>query len=249
MAPKNRSARIRKLATSLSEQFGLDYAKHQWIEAEYDDRRSEWTLSWVDGPTVTQVSRAARTADKEAIEGVRYERRYSPQAYALGAIGWALAGADLQGGEWWATSRVEEHLAKVKNPGRPKPGRESDMVERLLTAADKGRGRTYTDGSEICGLVDKRGLAWLLIPAGKPDEQLPLTPLELLTARYAWGEKQKAWREHLAPLTELEALAAVQADQEASAEAVEAVLTLVPDVHAAIDSAVAELRTRLPAAP
>jgi hypothetical protein len=245
MAPKNRSARIRKLATTLSEQFKLEYSKHEWIEPEYDERRAEWTLRWTDGPTVGQVTRAARAADKEAVEGVLYERHYSQQAYALGAIGWALAGADLQGGnDWWATSRVEEHLAKVKNPGRPKPGRESDMVQRLLTAADKGRGRNYAEGSDICGLVDKRGLSWLLIPAGKPDERLPLTPLEVLTARYARGEKQRAWWEHLTPLTELEAFAAVQADPEAPAEAVDAVLELVPDVHAAIDAAVADLRTR-----
>lgn len=246
MAPKNRSARIRKLAPGLSEHFGLEYGKREWIEAEYDDRRAEWTLSWTDGPTVGQVTRAARAADKEATEGLRYERRYSQQAYALGAIRRALAGEDLQGGnEWWAVSRVEEYLAKAKNPGRPKPGRESDMVERLIAAADRGRGRNYAQGSEICGLVDKRGLSWLLTPAGKPADWLPLTPLERLTARYARGEKQKAWWDHLTPLTELEAFAAVQADPEAPAEAVDAVLALVPDVHAAIDTAVADLRTRV----
>lgn len=245
MAPRNRSARIRKLASALSEQFKLEYSKHEWIEAEYDDRRAEWTLSWIDGPTLARVTRAARAADEEAVDGVRYQRRYSQQAYALGAIGWAQAGADLQGGNsWWAVSRVEEHLAKVKNPGRPKPGREADMVRRLIAAADGDRGRNYAEGAEICGLVDKRGLAWLLIPAGKPDERLPLTPLEVLTARYARGEKQRAWGQHLTPLTELEAFAAVQADPEAPAEAVDAVLELVPDVHAAIDAAVADLRTR-----
>ncbi|MEV2186443.1 hypothetical protein [Streptomyces sp. NPDC047966] len=245
MAPKNRSARIRRLASALSEHFKLEYSKREWIEAEYDDRRAEWTLSWTDGPTRAQVTRAARAADKEAVDGVRYERRYSQQAYALGAIGWAREEADLQGGnEWWAVSRVEEHLAKVRNPGRPKPGRETDMVERLIKAADGDRGRHWAEGSEICGLVDKRGLAWLLIPAGKPDERLPLTPIEVLTAHYARGEKQRAWREHLTLLTELEAFAAVQADLEAPAEAVAAVLELVPDVHAAIDAAVADLRTR-----
>ncbi|WP_333745722.1 hypothetical protein [Streptomyces sp. IBSBF 2950] len=248
MALKNRSARIRKLATALSEQFGLDYSKHEWIEAEYDDRRAEWTFSWTDGPTVAQVTRAARAADKEAVDGVRYQRRYSQKAYALGAIGWARAGADLQGGSgWWAASRVEEHLAKVKNPGRPKPGRESDMVQRLIEAADGDRGRHWAEGSDICGLVDKRGLSWLLAPAGKPEDWLPLTPLELLTTRYARGEKERAWRQHLTPLTELEAFAAVQADPEAPAEAVEAVLALVPDVHAAIDTAVADLRARVDA--
>jgi hypothetical protein len=248
MAPKNRSARIRKLVTILSEQFKLEYSKHEWIEAEYDERRAEWTLAWTDGPTVTQVTRAARAADREAVEGVRYERRYSQRAYALGAIHWALAGADLQGGSgWWAASRVEEHLAKTKNPGRPKPGRETDMVQRLIAAADGDHGSHWAQGTDICGLVDKRGLSWLLIPAGKPEERLPLTPLELLTARYARGEKQKAWWQHLTPLTELEAFAAVQADHEAPAEAVEAVLALVPDVHAAIDAAVADLRSRVPA--
>ncbi|MFD7861520.1 hypothetical protein [Streptomyces sp. NPDC059783] len=244
MAPKNRSARIRKLATTLSEQFKLEYSKRQWIEPEYDDRRAEWTLSWTDGPTVTQVTRAARAADKEAVDGVHYERRYSQQTYALGAIGWARAGADLQGGNgWWAVSQVEEFLAKVKNPGRPKPGRESDMVERLIKAADGDRRRHWAEGSEICGLVDNRGLAWLLVRAEKPDERL--TPLEVLTARYARGEKQRAWWQHLTPLTELEAFAAVQADPEAPAEAVAAVRELVPDVHAAIDAAVADLRTRV----
>lgn len=248
MAPKNRSARIRKLSTGLSEHFGLDYSKREWIEAEYDDSRAEWTLSWTDGPTLTQVTRAARAADKEVTDGLRYQRRYSQRAYALGAIRWALAGADLQAGsDWWASSQVEEHLAKVKNPGRPKPGRESAMVERLIEAADKGRGRNYAQGAEICGLVSKRGLSWLLTPAGKPDDWLPLTPLEVLTERYAQGKQQRAWWSSLEPLTALEAFAAVQADEEATGESVEAVLTLVPDLHAAVDAAAAELRARVPA--
>lgn len=245
MAPKNRSARIRKLATGLSEHFKLEYTKHEWIEAEYDDHRAEWTLSWTDGPTLGQVTRVARAADKEVTEGLRYQRHYSQQAYALGAIRWALAGEDLQGGtDWWAASRVEDHLGKVKNPGRPKPGRETDMVERLIEAADADRGRNYAQGADICGLVNKRGLSWLLTPAGKPDQWLPLTPLELLTAHYARGDKQRAWWNHLTLLTELEVFAAVQADPEAPGEAVAAVLALVPDVHRVIDAAVADLRTR-----
>lgn len=245
MAPKNRSARIRKLATDLSEHFKLDYTKHERIEAEYDDSRAEWTISWTDGPTVGQVTRAARSTDNEVTEGLRYQRHYSQQAYAVGAIRRALAREPMQQGtDSWATIQVEEHLAKTKNPGRPKPGREGDMVEHLIAAANRDRGRNYAAGSEICGLVDKRGLSWLLVPAGRPNDRLPLTPLELLTAHYARGEKHQAWRDHLTPLTELEAFAAVQADPEAPAEAVDAVLELLPDLHAAIDSAVTELRTR-----
>ncbi|WP_188295541.1 hypothetical protein [Streptomyces sp. CBMA156] len=85
----------------------------------------------------------------------------------------------------------------------------------------------------------------VLIPAGRPDDRLPLSPLEVLTGRYVHGEKQKAWWDHLTTLIELEALAAVQADPEAP---VDAVLALVPDVHAAIDSVGANLRVRVPEA-
>ncbi|MFD0352935.1 hypothetical protein ACFVHW_04185 [Streptomyces sp. NPDC127110] len=245
MPPKNRSTRIRKLAVGLSERFALDYGKREWIEAAYDDRHAQWTLSWTDGPTAAQVTRAARAADKEVTDGLHYERHYSQRAYALGAIHWALTGEELQGGtDWWAASRVEERLAKAKTPGRPKPGRETDMVERLIEAADNGRGRNFAGGQEICGLVNKRGLSWLLTPAGQPADWLPLTPLELLTTRYAQGEQQQAWWNNLTPLTALEAFAAVQADPQAPGEAIDAALALVPDLHTAIDDAAADLRTR-----
>ncbi|WP_331743962.1 hypothetical protein OH809_44205 (plasmid) [Streptomyces sp. NBC_00873] len=71
-----------------------------------------------------------------------------------------------------------------------------------------------------------------------------LTPAELLTARYAQGAAQRAWNRRLAPLTPLEAFSAVQADSNAPAEIVAAALTLVPKLHAALDTAAAELRAR-----
>ncbi|MER6230959.1 hypothetical protein ABT169_17670 [Streptomyces sp. NPDC001616] len=52
----------------------------------------------------------------------------------------------------------------------------------------------------------------------------------------------------LTPLTALEAFAAVQADEKASPEHVTAALTLLPELHAALDAAAASLQERLPPA-
>ncbi|MFJ9378960.1 hypothetical protein [Streptomyces sp. NPDC101455] len=46
-------------------------------------------------------------------------------------------------------------------------------------------------------------------------------------------------------MTALEAFSALQADTEAKPEAVEDALTLLPDLHAALDKAVADLEARL----
>ncbi|MFV5998632.1 hypothetical protein ACNPQM_41370 [Streptomyces sp. NPDC056231] len=49
-------------------------------------------------------------------------------------------------------------------------------------------------------------------------------------------------------MTPLEAFAAVQADEKAPAEHISAALTLLPELHAALDTAAASLQARLDSA-
>lgn len=239
MAVANRSARLRRLAAKLTEEFGLPWG-HRAIEPYYDETRRDWTFRWQDGPTIEQVRRAARKAQPEAVEGLNYRRRLSAEAHALGALRITLAAEpendDFQG-PYVSPSRIEEHFAQTRNPA-PQAGREATMVANLLKAS-KDHGRNYWDESErACNYVMEKGLA-------KALDGVDLTPLELLTARYAQGAAERAWRRRLVPLTPLEAFSAAQADTKASPEAVAAALALVPELHAAIDTAAAALQARV----
>jgi hypothetical protein len=115
------------------------------------------------------------------------------------------------------------------------------MAERLAAMADesgswKGPETVTTDA---CA---ERGIAWLL----EDFPEAPLSPAELLTARYATGEDRKAWAYRLTPMPPLQAFSAVQADPEAAHDAITAALTLLPDLHAALDTAAADLQRRAP---
>jgi hypothetical protein len=242
VAVKNRSTRIRQLAITLSQKFGLD--SREWIEPRYDDSTRQWTLSWHDGPTVDQVRRAARKADKEITEDLRFERRYTPRAFALGAIRMALAGEEVpRSGGWYAASVVEAALEKVPNPG-PKGERETMLAERLLAKACAAYGREWVDDHDICGLVGDRGLAWLLTPAEDGGNAPAMSPLEVLTARYADGAAGVAWRAHLRTLPVGAAFSAALADPRLTPEAAAAALALMPEVRAELDAA-EELLTAL----
>ncbi|WP_228984239.1 hypothetical protein [Streptomyces sp. DH12] len=244
MAVSNRSARLRRLARALNEQYGLDYRQHQQIEPEYDDART-WTYTWTDGPTVEQVKRAARKADPEATDGLRYERRLSQETFVLGLVrhsGDRETETDGLERPYLAEMAVEELWRKVPSP-KPRTERERLLVEAIVTEANGGRGRGWASRYELCRLVQERGLAPFL------ERAVELAPIEVLTVRYASGRGSMAWRHRLKPLTAQEAFSAVQADPEAPADAVAAALTLVPELHAALDAAAAALRSRTPPAP
>ncbi|MFI5987566.1 hypothetical protein ACIBEA_42730 [Streptomyces sp. NPDC051555] len=89
----------------------------------------------------------------------------------------------------------------------------------------------------ICDYVAKKGIAAFLT-------DVELTPIEALTAHYASGEAERAWRRRMVPLTPLEAFSTAQADEQPPSATVEAALTLLPELHAALDAAAVRLRAR-----
>ncbi|MET8696903.1 hypothetical protein ABZV65_30685 [Streptomyces bauhiniae] len=239
MALADRSARLRRLAGSLTEQFGLPWG-HRQINAEYDERRREWTYTWVDGPTVAQVRRAAKKAQPEAVKGLLYQRQFSDEASVMAVVRMALAAEPIDEdfhGRAFRFSELEDFLANIKNPA-PKAGREATIVANLLKTSE-GHGYNFWDTwNRASDFVAKNGFARTL-------DGVELTPLELLTARYAEGRAERAWRFRLAPLTPLEAFSAVQADKKAKEDALGAALSLLPELHAALDAAAADMTTRL----
>ncbi|TQE33102.1 hypothetical protein [Streptomyces ipomoeae] len=238
----NRSSRLRRLAAELSEKYELDWGRGERIEPEYDDARREWTYRWFDGPTVEQVKRAARKADREATEGLKYRREFSQQAVALGVIRLAMdpdIEVDLRDHPYVTPTAVEELWRTVSKP-RPRDAREEAMITAIVTTANGDRGRGWAQAYEICKLVQEQGLAVFLRRSGAE-----LTPIERLTDRYASSPASLAWSYRLTPMTPLAAFSAVQADEKAKPEAVADALTLLPKLHAELDAAAAALQARV----
>jgi hypothetical protein len=234
-----RSDKLRRLAWALSEQYGL--GTREQIEPQYDGRTREWTFCWVDGPTVEQVKRAARKEQPEAVEGLRYERRFSSAAVALGAVRLLRSGTlekDQYGAVYFSDMTVREALRLVPHP-RPGDERERLLVEAIVTEANGDHGTNWASEYAIVRLVRERGLAEFLRRSGAE-----LSPIEALTARYVSSRGSAAWREQLEPMTALEAFAAVQADPGATPEQIKAALALVPRLHAELDLAAEALQAR-----
>ncbi|QKV98210.1 hypothetical protein HUT19_41550 (plasmid) [Streptomyces sp. NA02950] len=238
----NRSSRLRRLAGTLGEKYQLDWSRGEHIEPEYDDARREWTYRWTDGPTVEQIRRAARKADREATDGLVYRRELSQQTVALGAIRLAMdpaTGVDFRDRPSITPSAVAELWRTVSKP-HPRDARETAMVTAILAEANGDRGRNWAQDYDICKLVQEQGLATFLRRAG-----VELSPIERLTERYAPPRASLAWSHRLVPMTALEAFSAVQANPTARADAVADALTLLPTLHAELDQAAAELQSRV----
>ncbi|MEU9405728.1 hypothetical protein AB0E08_08475 [Streptomyces sp. NPDC048281] len=241
-APKNRSARLNRIVNELNTKYALDWASGERVSADYDDARREWSYGWTDGPTVEQVRRAARKADREVTEGLLYRRELSQKTVALGAIRLAVAPTarrDFRDRPSVTPSDVEELWRTVSKP-RPRDDREQAMAAAIVAEANGDRGLNWASVYDLCRTVQEKGLAVFLRRAG-----VELTPIERLTDRYASSPASLAWSHQLTPLTALEAFSAVQADTEAKPQAVTDALTLLPDLHAALDEAAAELQARL----
>lgn len=240
-AVPRRAERLRKLAWKLTEQYAMPRGRE--VEVAIDDysRPKVWVVSWRDGPTETQLRRAAAKLDKEVLEGVAFRREYSDTAYAVAAI--RFLREEPPSGDAY-DARVSHYDARrlldpTKDP-RPRDDRERHMAARLVKASER-HSSVYGDGDSICQEATQKGLSPLLRGEGAP----PLSPIELLTGRYASSRASVQWTYRLTPLTALEAFAAVQADETASPEHVAAALSLLPELHAALDTAAASLQERL----
>jgi hypothetical protein len=212
----------RRLARVLTDRFGLDGRRLGPVEAVYAD--PEWTLEWTDGPTVEQVQRAAR-AEPEAPENLRFERKLSEDAIALGAVRLAISAASTRGRSHISTAAVHDFWRSV-----PLPAPDTDRERRLVYAAvyqvhDNHRANVV-DHQLICDEI-ARGLIPLALRSG-----VVLTPIETLTARYAFGRDRAAWYYGLVPMPAAAAFQAVCADTKASPENIAAALTLLPDLPA-----------------
>ncbi|WP_433860201.1 hypothetical protein [Streptomyces kronopolitis] len=240
-AVPRRAERLRKVAWKLTEQYGLPH--NGQIEAELDEyaRPKRWTFFWRDGPTETQVRRAAAKLDKEALDEVGYRREYSDTAYAVAAIRFLREGEPGEDAFHAGVSVYDARwlLDTLKNPD-PSDDRERAMAARLVKASER-HSSAFGDGDSICREATEKGLSPLL----RGEDAPPLSPIELLTDRYASGRASALWMRRLIPMTALEAFAAVQADEKASSEHVTAALSLLPELHAALDTAAASLQARL----
>jgi hypothetical protein len=240
MPVANRSTRLRRLSGTLTELFGLPWGRGS-LEAYYDETSREWSFRWTDGPTVAQVKKEATQRQPEACEGLKYVRRLSDEVCVAGLIRMTTAAEPHEDerfrGRHFFRSDIEQYFARAKNPS-PKAGREATMVANLLKLAE-GHGRNYMDMPErVADYLATYGFTRALA-------DVELTPLELLTHRYAEGDAERAWRFRLATMTPLQAFSAVQADPEAMHDAITAALTLLPELHAALDTAAADLQARV----
>lgn len=232
-----RATTLHRLARTLTEQFALGGRRLGPVTAVYAASAREWTIEWTDGPTVEQVRQAARQEEPEATENLHYARHLSEGAMALGAVRLEIsAAAATRGRAHISTVAVHDFWRSV-----PLPCTDTDRERRLVYAAiyqvrDNHR-RNVADHQEICDEV-AAGLAPLAQRAG-----VALTPIEALTAQYAFGRDRAAWHYGLAPMPTADAFRAVCSDPKASAEAIAAALTLLPDLPA--DATAAEdLRAR-----
>jgi hypothetical protein len=227
----SREARLRGLAATIFEH----------IELEHVDSTQEWTYAWTDGPTAEQVRRVAEAAEPHAALGLRYVRRFSENAIALGAVRLAVAtsAADTGRRPEISPSAVEELWRDVPHPS-PATERERLLVYAVLYEAHDNRRRNEVPAHEICELIAQSGLAPFLRRTGGA-----LTPIETLTAHYAPTHAHPAWRYRLAPMTATAAFEAVRHDPNASRELIEAALTLLPELPETYDSAADHLRARL----
>jgi hypothetical protein len=235
--PSRRATSLHRLARTLTEQFALGGRRLGPVEAVYAASR-EWTFEWTDGPTVEQVRHAARQEEPEATAILNFVRHLSEGAMALGAVRLEISAA--------TATRGRAHISAVAVHdfwrSIPLPCTDTERERRLVHAAiyqvRDNHHRNFADHQEICDEV-AAGLAPLAQRA-----RVALTPIETLTAQYAFGRDRAAWYYGLAPMPIADAFKAVCADSKASAEAIAAALTLLPDLPADTAAAAEHLRAR-----
>ncbi|MGC5536277.1 hypothetical protein [Streptomyces sp. SR-10] len=213
------------------------------VEAVHDPDTGRWTLEWTDGETVEGVERTVRAAAPEAARGFRgglhYRRRLSESAVALGAVRLATSTDGSGARPDVNAAAVEAFWRDVRLPS-PLTEREALLVYGLIYQVHDDHRRNEAEPEQICYLVRQAGLAAILLR--RPEA---LTPAELLTARYAGSHGHPAWRYCLVPMDDARLVRAVHTDRTATADHLEAALTLaaaLPDTPEAVTS---QLRARL----
>ncbi|GAA1110977.1 hypothetical protein [Streptomyces javensis] len=242
MPVSNRAKRLHTLARDLTKRFELP---PDTVRAELDEyyRPAKWFLRWTDGPTVAQLTRAATEIDSEVLGEATLFRGYSDFVWALATLRLTMTTEELPPGEGYYPNDwdVRQWLEKRRAPA-PRNKREQVLADRLAAICDDSiSGRPSQD--LIVDFVRENGVAPLLQAEG-PGEA-PMTPVEILTARYAANEARKTWKRRLAPMEALAAFLAVLADPEPESAVASAALALVPEVHRRIDAAAAGLQARV----
>jgi hypothetical protein len=236
----DRAKRLRRLARTLTDRFGLASHRHGVVEAEWSGCARAWTFAWTDGPTVAQVRAACRETEPVASEGLRYARSLSQDAVALGAVRLTILSATTATG---GRPRVRTADVEALWRDRPFPGprteRERALVYAVVYEVHAAHHRNSADAAEICELINQYGLAVFLRRCGAE-----LSPAETLTAHYAASHAHPTWRHQLATMDPDALLRAVRDDPRASAALLDAALALLPGLPAESAAAEDELRTR-----
>ncbi|MFD7828475.1 hypothetical protein [Kitasatospora sp. NPDC059803] len=230
------------------------------MDTDYYDHRRRWEIRWHDGPTEATVRAAVARQLPQHQEVIALCRDLSEEAIVLGAIRCYITGEVHQ----WNDLRyaAQRSLEDVAHPLRTATARESAMVERVLeeSAQETRWGRDRDASYALALLKERRGIGWLLTPpvpaqdGRQPEADAPvpaaleLSPVELLTARYALGEQGAAWRERAAAMPAAQAFDAALADEEIDKETALAALRLVAERQAALDAATVLLIGRARAA-
>ncbi|MGW4087063.1 hypothetical protein ACWEGS_28925 [Streptomyces sp. NPDC004822] len=242
MAVADRAKRLHALARELNKHFELPAGT---VVAELDHyyRPAKWFLRWMDGPPMAQVIAAAKKIDDDVLGEAKLFRSYSDFTWALATIRLTMSRDEppWEEGYYPNYGHLSTWLEKRTAP-RARSKREQVLADRLAVMFNDSLSGRPSD-ELIQDYVRERGVAPLLQVEGHGE--IPLSPLEVLTDRYATGEALKAWKRRLVPLKPLEAFLAVLADQEPEPDAAAAALALVPEVHQAVDRAAEELGTRV----
>ncbi|MFD4397279.1 hypothetical protein [Kitasatospora sp. NPDC058478] len=246
----SRSTAIREFVRQMAKIHQAD------VDADYYDHKRRWEIRWHDGPTEATVRAAVERQIPEHQEIIYTSRDFSDEVLVLAAL--RLFVADEA--HHWGDLRyaAQRSLEDVAHPMRTATARESAMVERVLeeSAQETRWGRSRDADYALALLKERRGIGWLLTPPApaqdsrQPEADAPvpavleLSPVELLTARYALGEQGAAWRERAAAMPAGAAFDAALADEEIDKETALAALRLVAERQAALDAATALLIDR-----
>lgn len=217
----DRAKRLRRLARTLTDRFGLASHRHGVVEAAWSGSARAWTFAWTDGPTVAQVRAVCRETEPVASEGLRYARSLSQDTVALGAVRLTILSATGR------RPRVQPADVEALWRDRPFPGprteRERALVYAVVHEVHAAHHRNSADAAEICELINQYGLAVFLRRCGAE-----LSPAETLTAHYAASHAHPTWRHQLATMDPDALLRAVRDDPRASAALLDAALALLP---------------------